>query len=243
VRVPRRLYCALLYLPLVWSTATMADVDLLKVHTRFGTVSFVRGDEDCCTAYFRFHSQRIEISSAGRLSAMLEGVYKVKEGDVVAISVETGAKGLPPAFYILLVDRNRIVHIDDDDFVSKDVTFRAVQKGNDIHFDLGFDNGLRKRAIYVNGILYVGWDRVHIASTVPHEECGYVLKMLIPCKAMPDCSDNGVRDATPLAKVWAIPRLENMPVFKGDNFYAACAKICAAKNHKSAGIRRTLCGY
>jgi hypothetical protein len=244
LRVLQRLCCVILFLSFVWPTATMADVDLLKVRTRFGTVSFVRNSEDCCTGYIRFRSQRIEILSAGDLFATLHGVYQMKEGDVLVVSRPAGGSGAPwPIYYVLLVDENGIADITDGSFQSADWTFQAVQKGNEIHFDLGFDKKLRKKAIYRDGILYVGFDLFRIESKTPKRHCDKVLDMLIHCKKISDCSDKGISDAIPMAHVRTIGMLENVPVFDNDNFYKVCAKVCASKPDNFVEARRTLCGY
>ena len=37
--------------------------------------------------------------------------------------------------------------------------------------------------------------------------------------------------------------LENMPVFKTDNFYKACASVCETKSQTPKQFRTMLCGY
>jgi hypothetical protein len=244
LRVLQRFCFAILCLSFVWSTATMADVDLLKVRTRFGTVSFMRNSADCCKGYIRFRSQSIEVLSAGNLFAKLEGLYHFREGDVLVVSRPSGGSGaLWRIYYVLLVDESRIVNITDGIFQSLDLRFKAVQKGNEIHFDLGFDKKLRKRAIYRDGVLYVGFEMFRIENRMPKRQCAEVLDMLKDCKKMSDCSADGIGNATPMANVRMIGILENEPAFDKSNFYKACAKVCTSKPDDLAEERRTLCGY
>ncbi len=207
-------------------------------------VSFVRNSEDCCKGYVRFRSQSIQILSAGDLFATLEGVYEVKEGDVLVVSRPAGGSGTPwSIYYVLLVDQKRIVDLTNESFQSADLMFKAVQKGNEIHFDLGFDKKVRKRGLYRDGILYVGVDMVRIENRMPNRQCIEVLDMLRDCKKMSDCSDHGISNATPMANARMIAMLEDAPIFNKDNFRKACAEVCVSKPDNFAKERRTLCGY
>jgi hypothetical protein len=63
-----------------------------------------RDDPECCIGHIRYGDQRIEIASTGQIYASLEGIYKVREGDLVVISFPSGALGSPPRhYYVLLV--------------------------------------------------------------------------------------------------------------------------------------------
>jgi len=233
-----------MFLLLIWAMPTTADVDLLKVRTRFGTISVMQNSGDCCTGYFGFHSQKIKIVSAGQLGASLLGVYHVREGDVVVVTVPSGGSGTGgPNYYVLLVDEHRIANIADESFESEDWPFRIVQKGNEIHFDLGFERRLRKKAIYRNGILYVGSDLFRIGNTMPKRQCTQVLDMLRDCRKMSDCSRRGISNATSMASVRLIAMLENVPVFSSENFGETCARVCASKPDNFAESRKALCGY
>src|SRR5262245_47359812 len=89
----------------------------------------------------------LNFASTGQIYASLEGVYKVKDGDLVVISSPSGARGSPPRYYALLVGQDRMTDLTGSDFGTSDGTFKAVQRDNEVHFDLGFQKRQKKRAI------------------------------------------------------------------------------------------------
>jgi hypothetical protein len=241
--VLRRLCFALLWLTFVWPTSTIADAELLRVRTRFGTVFVVRSSDDCCMGYIRFRSEKIEVPSTGTVYAELKGVYRVPEGDVIVLSAPSGVRGMPPHPYVLVVNDKEIADITDHERMEPgEDTFRIVQKGNEIHFDLGFENRLRKKAVYRNGVLYIGVDRFHIERTLPKPACADVLRMLAGCKRTSDCPKEGVVQDWSMAMERAFTTYERMPVFDPDNYYKACARVCARKT-RPVEERKLLCGY
>jgi hypothetical protein len=218
---------------------------LLKIPTRFGTVSVIRAgnENDCCLGYIRFRSRKIEVPSTGTVYADLVGVYRVPEGDVIVLSVPSGVQGMTPNPYVLLVNNKGISDLTDHERAEPgEDTFRVIQRGNEIQFDLGFENRLRKRAIYRNGVLYIGSDRFHVERTLPRSACADVLRMLADCKRISDCSDKRVEQHDgSVARMRAFATFERMPVFDKDNYYKACARVCAQKT-RPIDERKLLCG-
>jgi hypothetical protein len=85
-------------------------------------------------------------------------------------------------FYIFLVSRIRMRDIAPRDFdVNDDQDFKASQKGNEIFFDLGWDNGKRKSAFYRAGVIYIGSSN-SVATTLPKRDCAEVLNHLAACE-------------------------------------------------------------
>jgi hypothetical protein len=84
--------------------SSLAKETAVAIPTRFGEITMTRDDPECCIGHIRYGDQRIEIASTGQIYASLEGIYKVREGDLVVISFPSGALGSPPRhYYVLLV--------------------------------------------------------------------------------------------------------------------------------------------
>jgi hypothetical protein len=134
--------------------STSAKETLVAIPTRYGNITVTRDDSECCIGHISYKNHQVEIASVGPVYASLEGVYKVKEGDLVIISSPSGA-GLPPRYYVLLVDQNRMTDVGGPGFGASDGTFKAIQRDDEVHFDLGFQDKKKKSAIYKNGTLAV----------------------------------------------------------------------------------------
>src|SRR5262245_9401952 len=104
---------------------------------------------------YQIRDQLVELASTGLIYASLEGVYKVKEGDLVVMSFPSGARRFPPRYYVLLVGPDGMTDLTGSDFGSSDGTFKATQQDDEVHFDLGFQKRQKKRAIYKNGTVTV----------------------------------------------------------------------------------------
>ena len=217
--------------------------NLAVVPTRYGEISVTKADtKDCCTGHIRYGTQKITIASAGELLVSLEGIYEVTEGDIVILSVPSGARGMPHTYYPLLVRPTQLVDLASPEFGTADGTFKVTQKGNEIFFDLGFEQRKRKTGIYKDGALQVYSGALNRA-TLPQKECATVLNMLADCTRIVDCSDSGIEDNFAMAGQRYFSALENMPVFKTDNFYKACASVCETKSQTPKQFRTMLCGY
>ena len=114
-----------------------------------------RDDAVCCVGHIRFRDQPVELALTGQIYASLEGVYKVKEGDLVVMSFPSGATRFPPRYYVLLVGPDGMTDLTGSDFGSSDGTIKATQRDDEVHFDLGFQKRQKKRAIYKNGTVTV----------------------------------------------------------------------------------------
>ena len=120
-------------------------------------MTVTRDDAECCGGRIRFRDQLVELASTGLIYASLEGVYKVKEGDLVVMSFPSGARRFPPRYYVLLVGPDGMTDLTGSDFGSSDGTFKATQRDDEVHFDLGFQKRQKKRAIYKNGTVHSGY--------------------------------------------------------------------------------------
>jgi hypothetical protein len=135
--------------------SSLAKETVVAIPTRYGTITVTRDAEGCCVGHISYRDQQVEIVSVGSVYANLEGVFKVKEGDLVVISAPSGASGAPPSYYVLLVDQDRMTHLGGSDFGTPDGSFRAIQRDDEVYFDLGFQEKKKKSAIYKNGSLEV----------------------------------------------------------------------------------------
>jgi hypothetical protein len=216
-----------------------AKETLVAIPTRYGNVTVTRDDSDCCVGYIRYGNQQIEIVSAGRIYASLEGVYKVNEGDLVIMSAPPGARGSALGYHVLLVDQDRMIDLGGPDFKTSG-TFKAVQRGNEIHFDLGFQEKKKKSAIYKNGTVTV--DFRSGSPALPKHECAAILNMVVTCVRLPECNDERIFSGFAMAGQH-FRMLEEMPVFTTQNFYSVCTTICTTKSYVAKQARSVLCGY
>jgi hypothetical protein len=69
---------------------SLAKETAVAIPTRYGDITVTRDDPECCNGHMRYGDQRIEIASTGQIYASLEGIYKVREGDLVIISSPSG---------------------------------------------------------------------------------------------------------------------------------------------------------
>src|SRR5215475_6712756 len=117
--------------------SSLAKETMAAIPTRYGDVIVTRDDPECCVGHIRYGDQLVELASTGQIYASLEGVYKVKEGDLVVMSSPSGARGSPPRYYVLLVGQDGMTNLTGSDFGTSDGTFKATQRDDEVHFDLG----------------------------------------------------------------------------------------------------------
>src|SRR5262249_7742074 len=70
--------------------SSFAKETMAAIPTRYGDVIVTRDDQECCRGRIRFRDQLVELASTGQVYASLDGVYKVKEGDLVVMSFPSG---------------------------------------------------------------------------------------------------------------------------------------------------------
>lgn len=218
-----------------------AKETLVAIPTRYGNITVTRDDSECCVGHIRYGNQQVEIVSAGRIYASLEGVYKVNEGDLVVISSPPGGRGLSPSYHVLLVDQDRMTDLGGPDFGTSG-TFKAIQRGDEVHFDLGFQEKKKKSAIYKNGTIAVDTRSAWPRSTLPKRECAAILNMVVTCVRLPECNEEGIFSGFAMAGQH-FRMLEEMPVFTTQNFYSVCTTICTTKSYVAKHARSVLCGY
>jgi hypothetical protein len=218
--------------------AWSASNQLLKVDTRYGAVVVTRAGDDCCKANIVFHDQKKEIVSAGELYATREGLFQTAEGDLVVLSTPTGARGMPPNYWVLLISASSMADIGDKNFFTADGTFGMRQLGNEIEFDLGWENRKHKIAFYRAGVIYVGSDNAKPAPTLAKKDCAYVLNTLADCRK--SCPEDGFMS---LAVQRNLVALDEKPVFKSDRFFKICKDSCTGAAFSTPDARKQLCGY
>ena len=220
--------------------SSLAKETMAAIPTRYGDVTVTRDDAVCCVGHIRFRDQPVELALTGLIYASLEGVYKVKEGDLVVMSFPSGATRFPPRYYVLLVGPDGMTDLTGSDFGSSDGTIKATQRDDEVHFDLGFQKRRKKRAIYKNGTVTVD---IRPEATLPKNECAAVLNMVVTCIRLPECNEGRMFDRFATANQRYFNNLEEMPVFTSRNFYSVCTAICTTKSYVAKRARSILCGY
>jgi hypothetical protein len=129
------------------------------------------------------------------------------------------------------------------DFGTSDGTFKATQRDDAVHFDLGFQKRQKKSAIYKNGTVTVNIRLSELEATLPKNECAAVLNMVATCVRLPECSEGRIFDKFATANQRYFNSLEEMPVFTSRNFYSVCTAICTTKSYVVKQARSILCGY
>ena len=223
--------------------SSLAKETMAAIPTRYGDVTVTRDNPECCVGHIRYGDQLVELASTGQIYASLEGVYKVKEGDLVVMSSPSGARGSPPRYYVLLVGQDGMTDLTGSNFGTSDGTFKAVQRDNEVYFDLGFQKRQKKRAIYKNGTVTVDIRSSEPQGTLPKNECAAVLNMVVTCVRLPECNEGRIFDKFATANQRYFNSLEEMPVFTSRNFYSICTAICTTKSYVAKQARSILCGY
>jgi hypothetical protein len=218
--------------------SSLAKETMAAIPTRYGDVTVTRDDPECCVGHIRYGDQLLELASTGQIYASLEGVYKVKEGDLVVISSPSGARGSPPRYYVLLVGQDGMTDLTGSDFGTSDGTFKATQRDDEVQFDLGFKKRQKKRAIYKNGTVTVDIRSSEPQATLPKNECAAVLNMVVTCARLPECNEGRIFDKFATANQRYFNSLEEMPVFTSRNFYNVCTAICTTKSYVAKQARR-----
>jgi len=223
--------------------SSLAKETMAAIPTRYGDVTVTRDNPECCVGHIRYGDQLVELASTGQIYASLEGVYKVKEGDLVVMSSPSGARGSPPRYYVLLVGQDGMTDLTGSDFGTSDGTFKATQWDDEVHFDLGFKKRQKKRAIYKNGTVTVDIRSSEPQAPLSRNECAAVLNMVVTCARLPECNEERIVDKFATANQRYLNSLEEMPVFTSRNFYSVCTAICTTKSYVAKQARRILCGY
>jgi hypothetical protein len=223
--------------------SSLAKETMAAIPTRYGDVIVTRDDPQCCVARIRYGNQLVEFASTGQIYASLEAVYKVKEGDLVVMSFPSGTRRFPPRYYVLLVGQDGMTDLTGSDFGTSDGTFKATQRDDAVHFDLGFQKRQKKSAIYKNGTVTVNIRLSELEATLPKNECAAVLNMVATCVRLPECSEGRIFDKFATANQRYFNSLEEMPVFTSRNFYSVCTAICTTKSYVVKQARSILCGY
>jgi hypothetical protein len=224
--------------------SSLAKEAIVAIPTRYGDVTVTRDGPECCGINIRYGNQVTEIASTDQIYASLEGVYKVKEGDLVVISSTSRARGSPPRHYVLLVDQEGMTDLTGPDFATSDGTFKTTQRDGEVLFDLGWSQKRkRKSAIYKNGTVTVDIRSPEPEATLPKKECAAILNMVVKCVRLPECNEGRIFDNFAIAAQRYFNRLEEMPVFTSRNFYTVCTTVCTRKSYVAKQARSILCGY
>ena len=178
--------------------SSLAKETSVAIPTRYGDITVTRDDPECCIGHIRYGDQRIEIASTGQIYASLEGIYKVREGDLVIISSSSGAIGsLLRHYYVLLVGEDGMTDLTSPDFQTSDDTFKVTHRDDEIHFELGFQNRKKKSATYKNGSIAMDIRPPGPSATLPKKECAAVLNMVVTCVRLPECSEGRIFENSP----------------------------------------------
>jgi hypothetical protein len=223
--------------------SSLAKETVVAIPTRYGDVTVTRDGPVCCIGHITYGDQQLEIVSTGQIYASLEGVYKVKEGDLVVISFPSGPREPPARHHVLLVDQEGMIDLTVPGFGSSDGTFKAIQRGDEVHFDLGLQDRKKKSAVYKNRTVIVNVRSLGLEAILPKNECATILNMVETCVRLRDCSDERIFENFAIAGQRYFNWLEGMTVFTSRNFYGVCSALCTSKSYVAKRARSTLCGY
>jgi hypothetical protein len=223
--------------------SSLAKETVVAIPTRYGDVTVTRDGSGCCIGHIAYANQRLEIASTDQIYASLEGVYKVTEGDLVVIGFPSRPREAPASHRVFLVDQEGMIDLTPPVFGSSDGTFKAVQRGEEVHFDLGLQDRKKKSAVYKNRTIIMNVRLLGPEAILPRNECATVLNMVEPCVRLRDCSDERIFENFAIASQRYFNWLEAMTVFTSRNFYGVCSALCTSKSYVAKRARSTLCGY
>jgi hypothetical protein len=224
--------------------SSLAKETVVAIPTQYGDVTLTRDGPVCCIGHITYGDQRLEIVSTGQIYASLEGVYKVKESDLVVISFPSGPRGPPASHHVFLVDQEGMIDLTAPGFGWSDGTFKAIQRGDEVHFDLGLQEGKKKKsAIYKDKTVTVNVRSLGPEAILPKKECATILNMVETCVRLRDCSDERIFENFAIAGQRYFNWLEGMTVFTSRSFYGVCSALCTSKSYIAKRARSTLCGY
>jgi hypothetical protein len=124
--------------------SSLAKETVVAIPTRYGDVTVTRDGPVCCTGHIAYGNQRLEIASIGQIYSSLEGVHKVKEGDLVVIGFSSGPRGPLARHHVLLVDQEGMLDLTVPGSGSSDGTFKVIQRGDGFILIWGFKIGEKR---------------------------------------------------------------------------------------------------
>jgi hypothetical protein len=167
----------------------------VAIPTRYGNVVVTSvGSKElrgCC--FLSYRNQKIELAPR----SYLEAAYEVKEGDLLVIGFSGMAIGVHEGYSILLVSKDRMTELSNFDSPTFDATSNVIQRGDEIHFDLGFRERKKVDAVYKNGAITM--NARPAGPTLPKAHCTEVLDMVARCVEVRKCNSEGIWDRFALA--------------------------------------------
>jgi hypothetical protein len=225
--------------PAARSAAPDNEIDTTKIPTRFGIVTLTTNRDDR-TGRVEFKKDRVD--TEGSFQA-LEGVYRLRKGDVVV--VRTGAEGngvgLKTGYYVLLVAADRLVEIPTGEgFYTLEDPLKVRQRGDDLYFDLGYEEQKRKTAILRNGAITM--HKGPAEQVLATADCIDILKDLAECKKMSTCTKYDTELGNTGERHLLFGLAQKSP-FKVDSFMSVCYRACKTGSYDEAAAQRLFCGY
>ena len=168
--------------------------------------------------------------SFGPESVVHEITFHLSDRDVVVLSSEPGAYETPPFFRILSVKSDGgVEEIADPDFDAPDGTLITRQEGDVIHFNLGYENGLKKDAVFSPDGLIISMKPVE-RPAYDQDDCKWLYRQALgECVNKIDRSCKQIEHST--ATVRGLYGLENNPRWKvaESRFGNACKQACKSE--------------
>jgi hypothetical protein len=218
-----------------------------QIATRFGLLTVDRGEQCAGT---REPAPQLEIRFEGALVQALpclDGDYYIASFrnafalgpvDIVILGATGGGSGSPPQrLHLVIVDPASGPRLETDpDFRSVDWTENVASDGNRLWFDLGYDEGNRKTAVFAAGGLRI--DRTPAAPTPLSDEiCRSVRGALQDCRARANGRDLAGYSISRLIDDYrllstasrnVLRAVSHHPGFSGDEFVLACGLMSEA---------------
>ena len=172
------------------------------------------------------------------------GIYRTDAGQALLFRENCGGSGcrIDPLRLILLEKHLRPQIIANDDFFSETIApdrIRGEQKEGKIVFDLGYERGSKKTAVFEKGRLSVSMtdDTVRV---LPNYQCAMLYFAADACirehNSKIGCTDYSHADFTAggfsgsNAETWAVRSVAHYPGFNREAFIGLCNAMCRSSD-------------
>lgn len=239
---------------------------LFTIPTHFGRVIVDKNDDaDSVALHFKGKNIALDDESppdgnAADFGVQLQGIYHLKDSDIIVLTEGTYRDG-PDAHSMIRVSSRDIRKIhpiaaasanignndqSDIDLDSDPDQLKIIQKGDEIFFDLGFDNGKVKTALYHQGVLQVTLSKSRKRKlNLSKSDCADVLNHVAACRSADSAlhCDEAEDDSFDQAFNGTLNTIENRSPGYKNSVENACEETCKKKSFVVLEVRKKLCGY
>ena len=220
---------------------------LLSIPTSFGDVVQIVKVEDKdgeAEGEVRYKSSRVKVLLSEEDDIWIEALLRIGPQELIILSTPSSVRSMPNNYVALLLNAERVADIGGEDFGTVDDTFNFQKVGDEVRFDLGYQERRKKNAIYRDGKISLRLETLPPTATLPKDACAEVLRNAAECaKIEADCNNVSIDEYFPMSVQRYFTWLENAPVFSTDKFNEVCKQFCTSKTYSVKAARLPLCGY